>query len=172
MTRNEGFVNVGISGNTAEFAVNSIEQWWVKYGRKHYPKAGKILICADGGGSNGSTNRLWKKCLQEFATKYGISVNVKHYPPGASKWNKIEHRMFSFISLNWRGVPLENYQTIINLISNTTTNKGLKIGAKIDMKKYETGIKIQDDEFKSLNIKCNVILPKWNYEITPPKNRK
>lgn len=167
MQRNEGFVSIGISKNTAEFAVNSIKHWWIRYGKKHYPKAKKLLICADGGGSNGSTNRLWKKCLQKFATKQGISISVCHYPPGASKWNKIEHRMFSYISINWRGRPLEDYETVINLIANTTTNKGLKINAKIDKKKYKVGIKISDDEFKALNLHLDNKFPKWNYRIDP-----
>ncbi len=167
IARNEGFINVGISGNTAEFAVNSIEQWWTRYGTKHYPKAKKLLICADGGGSNGSTNRLWKKLLQELANKYNISVCIKHYPPGASKWNKIEHRMFSQISLNWKGKPLEDYKTVINLISNTTTKTGLKVDAKLDCKKYETGIKVSDEVFKSISVGYSDVFPKWNYEISP-----
>ena len=167
MQRNEGFISIGISKNTAEFAVNSIKQWWVRYGKKHYPEAKKLLICADGGGSNGSTNRLWKKCLQKFATKQDISISVCHYPPGASKWNKIEHRMFSYISINWRGRPLEDYETVINLIANTTTNKGLKINAKIDKKNYKVGIKISDDEFNALNLHFDNKFPKWNYRIDP-----
>ena len=167
LQRNEGFVSIGISRDTAEFAVNSIQHWWVKYGKKHYKNAKKILICADGGGSNGSNNRLWKKCLQKFATKQGISIHVRHYPPGTSKWNKIEHRMFSYISINWRGRPLEDYETIINLIANTTTNKGLKLTAKIDKKKYKKGIKISDDEFKALNLHLDNKFPKWNYRIDP-----
>ena len=165
--RNEGFVNIGVSKNTAEFAVNSIEQWWLRYGIKHYPLAKNLLICADGGGSNGSSNRLWKKSLQEFASKHSISVTVCHYPPGTSKWNKIEHRMFSYISINWKGRPLESYETIINLISNTTTKKGLKVSAKIDKKEYEKGKKVPDKIFKSLNIEYYNKFPKWNYRIDP-----
>lgn len=167
--RNEGFVNVGISKNTAEFAVNSIFLWWKKIGKKNYPNAKKILICADGGGSNGSTNKLWKVCLQNFANASGLKIFISHYPPGTSKWNKIEHRMFSYISINWRGVPLESYETIINLISNTRTKAGLKIKAQMDTSQYESGIKISDKEFSELNIKHDVFLPKWNYIISPHK---
>ena len=116
--RNEGFVNVGISSDTGEFAVNSIWQWWRYFGRNHYPDADKILICADGGGSNSSRAKAWKFYLQDLANKTGLIITVAHYPPGTSKWNKIEHKMFSFISMNWKGKPLENYEAIINLISS------------------------------------------------------
>lgn len=167
IARNEGFVNIGISHNTAEFAVNSIEQWWERIGKKQYPNAGKLLICADGGGSNGSKNRLWKSCLQKFATKKGVSVYVCHYPPGASKWNKIEHRMFSYISMNWRGKPLETYETVVSLIANTTTTKGLKIKAKVDPKKYKKGIKISDEDFGALKLHFDKLFPKWNYRLEP-----
>jgi transposase len=166
---NEGFVNVGITSNTAEFAVNSIEQWWKLVGIKRYKKSNKILICADGGGSNGSRSRLWKLCLQNLAKKFGISITVCHYPPGTSKWNKIEHRLFSFISLNWKGIPLENYETVINLISGTKTSTGLKVKAKLDKKTYETKIKVPDETFDSINIQFHKKHPKWNYTITCKK---
>lgn len=163
---NEGFVNVGITSNTAEFAVNSIEQWWKLVGVKRYKKSKKILICADGGGSNGSKNRLWKLCLQNLSRKYGVSITVCHYPPSTSKWNKIEHRLFSFISLNWKGIPLENYETVINLIGGTKTSTGLKVKAKLDKKNYEKGIKVSDEIFNELNIDFHKKHPEWNYTIS------
>lgn len=167
LQRNEGFVNIGVTSDTAKFAVNSIKQWWSYFGRKHYPEAEKILICADGGGSNGSRNRLWKLSLQKFSAKTGLAITVCHYPPGTSKWNKIEHRMFSYISLNWKGRPLENYKTIVNLISSTTTRKGLKIKAKIDAKNYIKGKKVSNEEFSGIKIKFDKKLPVWNYSISP-----
>ena len=165
--RNEGFVNVGVTSDTAEFAVNSIRLWWSCFGRKHYPDAHRILICADGGGSNGSRNRLWKLSLQKFARKTGLTITVCHYPPGTGKWNKIEHRMFSYISINWKGRPLESYETIVNLIGNTTTKKGLKIKAKIDVKNYTKGKKVSDEEFREISIVFDKKLPAWNYSIRP-----
>lgn len=165
--KNEGFVNVGISKDTAEFAVNSISLWWKKIGKKNYPKTSKILICADGGGSNGTRNRLWKVCLQDFSDKFGIEIHVSHYPPGTSKWNKIEHRMFSYISTNWRGKPLESYEAVIQLIGNTKTKSGLKISAKLDEKIYESGKKISDEDFEKVNLKKGETLPQWNYKIVP-----
>lgn len=165
--RNEGLVNVGISVDTAEFAVNSIMKWWNEFGGRNYPRARELLICADGGGSNGSRNRLWKYCLQRFSDKTGLEITVAHYPPGTSKWNKIEHRMFSYISSNWRGCPLESYESIINLIGSTTTKKGLKIKAKLDKRKYKKGRVISDEEFSVINITNNKTLPKWNYTILP-----
>ena len=165
--KNEGFVNVGISSDTAEFAVNSILRWWKEFGCKNYSDANKILICADGGGSNGSRNRLWKYNLQRLSDKTGLEVFVCHYPPGTSKWNKIEHKMFSYISSHWSGEPLESYESIIQLIGSTTTRGGLKIKAKIDKKKYEKGKKVSDEEFNSINVIGNRVLPKWNYFISP-----
>ena len=165
--RNEGFVNVGISSETAEFAVNSIKGWWSQFGKKNYPNANKLLICADGGGGNGHSNRLWKLSLQRFANKVGIEIFVCHYPPGTSKWNKIEHRMFSYISLNWRGTPLESYETIIELIGSTKTETGLKIKAKLDKREYETGKEVSDEVFSEINIVKNKVLPQWNYSILP-----
>ncbi|HJO56412.1 MAG TPA: ISAzo13 family transposase [Candidatus Scalindua sp.] len=165
--RNEGFVNVGISSDTAEFAVNSILRWWQSFGIKNYPDATELLICADGGGSNGSRNRLWKVSLQEFSNKTNLKVIVCHYPPGTSKWNKIEHRMFSYISSNWRGQPLESYEAVVQLIGNTTTKKGLKIKAKLDKRMYKKGKKITDEELGAVNFKISKTLPQWNYTICP-----
>lgn len=165
--RNEGFVNVGMSSDTSEFAVNSIWQWWRHFGRKHYPKAEELLICADGGGSNASRSRAWKFYLQELANKLGISITVCHYPPGTSKWNKIEHKMFSHISMNWKGKPLENYESIVKLISGTKTKGGLKVKSKLDQAQYKKGKKISDDEFGEINLKFNKKFPLWNYKIEP-----
>ncbi|OWP57074.1 MAG: hypothetical protein B2I17_02630 [Thermoplasmatales archaeon B_DKE] len=136
---NEGYVNVGIDHDTAEFAVESIRRWWNLLGKKRYPDAKKLMIAADGGGSNGSRVRLWKIELQKFADESHLDITVCHYPPGMSKWNKIEHRMFSYITINWRGKPLRSYETIIELIGNTSTRNGLKISADIDTGLYETG---------------------------------
>jgi Rhodopirellula transposase. len=163
--KNEGFVNVGTSADTAEFAVNSIYQWWKMLGVEHYPNATRLLICADGGGSNGSRNRSWKKSLQDLATRLKLNITVCHYPPGTSKWNKIEHRLFSFISLNWKGVPLKNYETIINLISGTITKTGLKIKANLDQKKYQKGIKVSEEDFEKISLKYHEKYPKWNYTV-------
>ena len=165
--KNQGFVNVGISADTADFAVNSILRWWNDFGTRNYLGASRILICADGGGSNGSRNRLWKYNLQRFADKTGLEVFVAHYPPGTSKWNKIEHRMFSYISSHWRGQPLESYEAVIQLIGSTSTKSGLKIKAKLDKRKYLTGKKISDEIFDQINLTNNKVLPKWNYSIEP-----
>ena len=163
---NNGFVNVGIDHNTSEFAVESIRQWWNKIGKKNYPNTKELLICADGGGSNASRSRLWKFYLQKFANKTGLKITVCHFPPGTSKWNKIEHKMFSFISMNWRGKPLTDYEVIINLIEGTKTKKGLKIKAKIDKKIYELGKKVLEEDFKKINIKEHETNSKWNYTIS------
>ncbi len=163
--RNEGFVNVGISNETAEFAVASVRRWWKLVGRHHYPKAKRLLICADGGGGNGSRRRGWKYHLQELANESGIAVTVCHYPPGTSKWNKIEHRMFSFISMNWQGEPLVSYETVLNLISGTKTRTGLHIKAKLDTRQYETGVEITDTQMQSVNLEPHKIHPNWNYTI-------
>jgi len=163
---NNGFVNVGIDHNTSEFAVESIKQWWNNIGKKNYPNTKELLICADGGGSNASRSRLWKFYLQRFANKTGLKITVCHFPPGTSKWNKIEHKMFSFISMNWRGKPLINYKVIINLIEGTKTKKGLKIKAKIDKRIYELGKKILEKEFKKINLKEHAINSKWNYTLS------
>jgi hypothetical protein len=163
--RNEGFVNVGTDHDTGEFAVASIRGWWRFKGRRLYPKAKHILITADGGGSNGSRLRLWKLELQKFSDETGLSLSVCHFPSGASKWNKIEHRMFSFISSNWRGEPLRDYETIVNLISRTTTTKGLKVICRLDRRKYRTGRKVSDEEMKRVNAEGNKFHGEWNYII-------
>jgi hypothetical protein len=169
--RNEGFVNVGMTHDTAEFAVNSLRQWWNKMGRYHYAGAQRLLICADGGGSNGSRNRAWKFYLQQLVDDLAIGISVCHYPPGTSKWNKIEHRLFSFISLNWQGEPLVSYETVVKLIGSTTTKKGLRVKAKLDKRKYRPGEKITDEEMEELNIEYHDINPQWNYTIKPRKNQ-
>jgi Rhodopirellula transposase DDE domain len=165
--RNEGFVNVGMTHDTAEFAVHSLRQWWKMVGWRHYPRAQALLVCADGGGSNGSRNRAWKYHLQQFSDQFGVPVTVCHYPPGTSKWNKIEHRMFSFISLNWQGRPLISYETVVNLIGSTRTKAGLRVKAKLDPKFYEPGVKISDEEMEQLRIKPHRLHPVWNYTISP-----
>ena len=165
--RNEGFVNVGVSSDTAEFAVNSIWQWWRHFGKRSYKDADELLICADGGCSNSSRSRAWKFYLQELSNKIGISITVCHYPPGTSKWNKIEHRMFSFINMNWKGKPLENYESILKLTSETKTKGGLKIESRLDTKKYEKGKKITKEDFDNLSIEFKNKFPLWNYTIKP-----
>jgi len=163
---NNGFVNVGIDHNTSEFAVESIRRWWNNIGKRNYQDTKELLICADGGGSNASRSRLWKFYLQKFANKTGLKITVCHFPPGTSKWNKIEHKMFSFISMNWRGRPLINYEVIINLIEGTKTKKGLKIKAKIDKKIYELKQKVSNKEFEKINLLRHKINPQWNYTIS------
>jgi hypothetical protein len=167
--RNEGFVNVGISHDTAEFAVESVRRWWRWIGRRSYPKATRLLLCADGGGSNGSRNRAWKYHLQQFANQSVLAITVCHYPPGTSKWNKIEHRMFSFISLNWQGKPLVSYETVINLIGATRTTTGLRVKAKLDTRFYEAGVKITDEEMEQINLRAHRTNPEWNYTISPSR---
>jgi len=167
MTRNEGWVNVGISHDTAEFAVNSIRTYWNNVGKQNYENCTEIMVTADCGGSNSYKTRLWKFELQKLANEIGKSITVCHFPPGTSKWNKIEHRMFSFISQNWRGRPLVSLQTIVELIGNTKTKTGLKIYTSIDKNHYETGIKISDEEFESINIERSKFQGNWNYTIRP-----
>jgi len=169
MTRNEGWVNVGISRDTSEFAVESIRRWWAEMGCFRYPNATSLLITADGGGSNGYRVRLWKREIQLFSNELGLTIQVCHFPPGTSKWNKIEHQMFSFMSKNWRGRPLDSLGTIVNLISNTTTKSGLRIGAEVDNNEYEKGIKVSDAEMNQLNIKRENFHGEWNYKIMPQK---
>lgn len=165
--QNRAVVNVGITHETAEFAVESIRRWWKLDGRKNYPVARRLLICADAGGSNGNRRRAWKLNLQQMADEIQIPITVCHYPPGTSKWNKIEHRLFSFISLNWRGQPLINYETIINRIGATKTRTGLKVKAILDTNKYETGIKVSDEQFEEIQIRRHKLHPAWNYTISP-----
>jgi hypothetical protein len=169
INRNEGFVNLGISHDTAEFAVASILRWWQTLGVNTYPNAYKIYINSDGGGSNGTRTKLWKKQLQEFANITGLEVHVSHFPPGTSKWNKIEHKMFCFISSNWKGQPLISVEVVIKLISNTTTAKGLKIVCLKDDKYYELGIKVSDEELAHLSILRYKFHGDWNYRIRPRK---
>lgn len=163
---NEGWVSVGINHDTASFAVASIRSWWNEMGKEKY-KSDKLYITADGGGSNSSRSRLWKVELQAFANESGMEITVSHYPPGTSKWNKIEHRLFSYISMNWKSKPLINVQFVIDLISSTTTIKGLKVKAKLDDTIYEKGIKIKDEEFERLSIIRDEFHGEWNYIIRP-----
>jgi len=167
LARNEGFINLGISSDTARFAVNSIREWWGEMGLSRYPSASTLYITADGGGSNGSRNRLWKTELQELANETGLQIYVSHFPPGTSKWNKIEHRLFSYISKNWRGRPLETLLVIISLIESTTTESGLKVKCGLDKNLYETGIKVSEDELERINIVRNDFHGEWNYCISP-----
>jgi hypothetical protein len=164
---NEGFVNVGLSADTAEFAVNSIREWWRTMGSERYPEAKSLYITADGGGSNGRRNKLWKTSLQSFANETGLNIHVSHFPPGTSKWNKIEHRLFAFISKNWRGRPLETVEIIINLISATTTSTGLKVACKLDKNVYEKGKVVSDEELSGINITMDEWHGEWNYVIAP-----
>ena len=167
--RNAGFVNVGTDHDTGAFAVASIRGWWHHEGRKLYSDAGSILITADGGGSNGSRLRLWKVELQKFADETGLTVSVCHFPPGTSKWNKVEHRLFSFISSNWRGEPLKDYETIVNLIARTTTAKGLKVTCRLDRNKYPTGRKVTEEEMARVNLQRDEFHGEWNYAIKPTR---
>jgi hypothetical protein len=169
--RNEGFVNVGTDHDTAAFAVASIRGWWRAEGRHLYRKAPSILITADAGGSNGARLRLWKWELQRFADDTGRTVSVCHFPPGTSKWNKVEHRLFSFISSNWRGEPLRDYETIVHLIARTTTAKGLQVVCRLDRRKYATGRRISDEQMKTLNIERHRFHGDWNYTIRPHGSR-
>src|SRR3989344_4065933 len=162
---NKGFVNVGISSDTSEFAVESIRQWWKQLGKKHYPKSRELLITADSGGSNEYRNRGWKYFLNKLSKETGLNITVLHFPPATSKWNKIEHRMFSFISMNWKGEPLSDYEVVINFIKNTTTNKGLRIFARLDKKQYKIVNKFSDEEMEKINIKYPELFPLWNYTI-------
>lgn len=164
---NEGYVNVGISSDTAVFAVNSIRNWWYYMGAGRFPNASRLYITADGGGSNGSRCRLWKARVQDLADELLIPIEVSHFPPGTSKWNKIEHRMFSQISKNWRAKPLESLEVIVNLIAATTTNSGLHIECGIDFSTYKTGIKVSDEELANINIVQNEFCGTWNYTIYP-----
>jgi transposase len=165
--RNEGWVNVGISHDTAEFAVESIRRWWLRMGQPTYPDAGEILITADGGGSNGARVRLWKLELQRLADALGLRLHVRHFPPGTSKWNKIEHRMFCHITENWRGQPLLSRMAVVQLIAATTTDKGLTIQAEVDERTYETGRKVTDQEMASLAIRRCDFHGEWNYHLSP-----
>lgn len=165
--KNLGFVNVGIDHDTSEFAVESIRRWWNELGKKIYENSKSLTIFADSGGSNGYRVRLWKVCLQQFANEIKKEIIVCHFPSGTSKWNKIEHRLFSYITKSWRGRPLVSYQVIVNLIGSTKTKKGLKVKAKLDKRKYTLGIKVSDEIFDSINLKQHRFHPEWNYSILP-----
>jgi transposase len=169
IAKDTGFVNVGTNYDTSSFAVHSIEQWWASVGKLNYPNAKQLLITADGGGSNGHNRKLWKYELQRFSNESGLEISVCHFPPGTSKWNKIEHRLFSHISLNWRGIPLEDYETIIQLIGATKTKSGLTVKCKLDNNQYEKGIKITNEQLEEINLDRNNFHGEWNYTIKPNK---
>jgi hypothetical protein len=164
---NEGFVNVGTDHDTPVFSVASIEAWWKRVGRGRYPDAREIFITADAGGSNGYRSRVWKSELQGLADRIDRAIHVSHFPPGTSKWNKVEHRLFSFITINWRGKPLRSYDTVINLIGNTTNRGGLVVWARLDRKNYPIGIKVSDKEMQTLRIERDAFHGDWNYVIRP-----
>lgn len=167
ITNNLGWISVGTDHDTASFAVSTIRRWWFAMGKELYPDAQELLVTADGGGSNGSRVRLWKLELQGLANELGIPIHVSHFPPGTSKWNKIEHRLFSYVSMNWRGKPLVSHETIVNLIAATTTRKGLKVRAELDPRSYPKGIKVTDKDFESINILREDFHGEWNYSIMP-----
>jgi transposase len=166
-TANVGWVSVGVDHDTAEFAVETLRRWWEKMGLSQYPVATELLVTADGGGSNGTRVRLWKVALQRLADQTGLRISVCHFPPGTSKWNKIEHRMFSYISLNWRGKPLISHEVIVNLIAGTTTRTGLKIQAELDTNVYPKGIQVTDKELEKVQIQKADFHGEWNYTILP-----
>jgi Rhodopirellula transposase DDE domain len=172
LARNAGWVSVGIDHDTAAFAVNSIRRWWRTMGRRVYPKADRLVITADSGGSNGARTRLWKWELQKLATETGLSIHVRHLPPGTSKWNKIEHRLFSFISQNWRGKPLKSLAVIVNLIAATRTKAGLRVRCEVDSGRYPKGEKITDSQFASIKIRREPFHGEWNYTILPQRKHK
>jgi hypothetical protein len=167
LAQNMGFVNIGTDHDTASFAVASIRKWWKSQGRRIYPQTKRILITADSGGSNGARLRLWKWELQRLADELRLPISVCHFPPGTSKWNKVEHRLFSFISQNWRGKPLADYETVVKLISRTTTAAGLKVSCRLDKRRYPVGRKVTKQEFDSISLHRNVFHGDWNYEIHP-----
>jgi hypothetical protein len=169
VTNNQGWVSVGIDHDTAYFAAASIRRWWEEMGAARFPQAKELFITADGGGSNSFKTRLWKVALQKLANEIGLKLSLSHFPPGTSKWNKVEHRLFSFITQNWRGKPLVNIQVIVNLIAATSTTKGLIVKAAIDDRKYDTGIKVTDEQMLKLNMKPANFHGEWNYTITPKK---
>lgn len=171
ITKNQGWVSVGIDHDTARFATEAIRRWWSKMGRPRYRTARELLITADGGGSNGSRCRLWKVALQDLATDLGLWIHVCHFPPGTSKWNKIEHRMFSHITQNWRGRPLVSHEVIINLIANTATQQGLIVKAELDTGSYPTGIKVSDEELALVNLIPKKFHGDWNYTIAPRRRK-
>jgi hypothetical protein len=169
LASNEGWVSVGIDHDTAQFAAASIQRWWTEMGSQRFPNASELLITADGGGSNSSRNRLWKKSLQELADELDLTLKVCHFPPGTSKWNKIEHRLFCFITKNWRGRPLTTYEVIVNLIASTTTKTGLVVRAAIDSNEYDTGVTVSDEDLARLRIRRAKFHGEWNYTIKPDR---
>jgi hypothetical protein len=169
LANNQGWVSVGIHRDTAQFAARTIQRWWQDMGAKRFPRARELLITADGGGSNSYRSRLWKVALQQLADHVELTLRVCHFPPGTSKWNKIEHRLFSFITQNWRGKPLLSHQTIVNLIASTTTRTGLTVRAVLDTNVYETGIKVSDEQMAKLNISPAQFHGEWNYSIAPSR---
>ncbi len=171
LTRDEGWVSVGIDSNTAQFAAASIQGWWEQLGRERYPQATRLTITADCGGSNGNRLRLWKTELQRLADSTGLTIKVCHFPPGTSKWNKIEHRLFSFISQNWRGKPLLSHEVIINLIAATSTRTGLKVYARLDQNDYPKKIVISDQQLAAVNLTGDEFHPEWNYTISPTNTK-
>jgi len=172
LSENQGWVSVGIDHDTAHFAAEAIRRWWRKMGSKCYRNAKELLITADGGGSNGSRSRLWKVALHELSVKLGMTVHVCHFPPGTSKWNKIEHRMFCHITQNWRGRPLVSHDVVINLIANTTTKAGLKLQAELDEGTYPTGIKVSDRELSAVNLQRAQFHGEWNYTLLPTRKKR
>ena len=171
LARNHGWVNVGCDHDTASFAAGSIHRWWMAMGSRVYPRAQEVLICADAGGSNGYRIRLWKVELQQLADKTGLRVTVCHLPPGTSKWNNVEHRLFSHISMNWRGRPLTSHEIVVKLIGATVTKTGLKVKARLDKRKYPTKVKVSDDQLREVNITPHAFHGEWNYTISPGKKR-
>jgi hypothetical protein len=167
ITANAGWVSVGIDNDTAQFSVNSIHRWLDVMGRERYPTSDRLMVTADGGGSNGSRVRLFKVELQKLADETGLTLQVCHYPPGTSKWNKIEHRLFCHITQNWRGMPLTSRSAVVELIASTTTKTGLKVRCELDTRAYAKGIKVSDDEMATLNITGDTFHPEWNYSISP-----
>ena len=167
LTQNQGWVSVGVDHDTAEFAVATIARWWEQIGKPMYPQASQLQVMADGGGSNSSRSRLWKVALQRFADATGLRVSVSHFPPGTSKWNKIEHRMFSFITMNWRGRPLISHEVILSLIGSTTSGTGLSIQAELDANPYPTRLKVSDEEMSQVHLQRHAFHGEWNYTILP-----
>jgi len=166
--RNEGFISVGVSKDTAQFAVDHLRTWWLEYGRLAYPNAEELLLLADCGGSNGYRTRLWKQQLQErFCNPFGVTVRVCHYPPGASKWNPIEHRLFGPISSNWAAQPLESHQTMLNFIRGTSTQTGLRVEASLNRRQYQCGIQISNEQMQRIHLTAYTSNPLWNYSIAP-----
>jgi hypothetical protein len=170
IVRNRGLVVVGTSRETATFGVDSLCRWYQLIGRQQYPNADRLLLLCDNGGCNGSRNRLWKHELQRFCDRFGVAVEVAHYPPGASKWNPIEHRLFSFITMNWAGQPLISFETVLNYIRNTRTRSGLRVRAAFLPKHYEKGVKVTDEEMRSIRLRRARVLARWNYTIRPAEN--